>query len=195
MLYSSGVDKFSADSGVGLAGRTPDVAAAPGPISRALPAMPMAGLVALLMFMHTYAPVDQAPFMLGGMALMVAAELLIVYVQKRFKSGADVGLLFPATLWLAAAPAMLAVAMLLNGALDRSPVERHTQVVMRKWYMSGKHTSYHVQCTSWRPDQPFEKLSASRSPLYAQLHVGNSITVEVHKGALGIPWIGAIYVS
>ena len=116
---------------------------------------------------------------------------LISYIQKKQKRGDDVSTFFPMTTWLALAPACIATVVFSNGALDRSPVEPHPAVVMRTLVMCGKSTSYYLQTSSWRPNHSFEKLQVSYR-VYTQFHINDPIIVEVHRGALNIPWLGAI---
>lgn len=90
-----------------------------------------------------------------------------------------------------AAFAIFAGGLLLNGALDKAPPNDVKTTVIRKVWVSGKSTSYHVTVASWRPDRSEEQLRVDGS-VYNKAHVGHRITVEVHQGYFGLPWYGTI---
>lgn len=75
-----------------------------------------------------------------------------------------------------------------NGALDRSPPLQRPGVVVKRWYSSGKTTTYYLQI---RPDdgsRPHYQLSVASS-LYHQVSQGSRITMTTHAGRLGYEWL------
>jgi hypothetical protein len=86
----------------------------------------------------------------------------------------------------------MALVVLVNGPLDSSPVEQHRQVVTRKYISRGRGTSYYIEFSSWRPDRTTERASVSPKR-YAEFQVNDPVIIDVHKGALGIPWMGTIH--
>lgn len=97
------------------------------------------------------------------------------------------------TTWLAFGPAVLAGVLLLNGALDRSPIQLHRQFVVNKQATRGRwgSTTYHLEVTSWRPDRETEKFEVS-GPTFGEFGVNDPVTVALHMGALAIPWVSSI---
>lgn len=138
-----------------------------------------------------YPPLDRSTFSVTAFILFFLCLFLISYIQKKQKRGDDVSPFFPMTTWLALVPVCIATVVFANGAFDRSPVELHSLVVMRTLVMRGKSTSYYLQTSSWRPNHSFEKLQVSYR-VYTQFHINDPIIVEEHRGALNIPWLGAI---
>ena len=95
------------------------------------------------------------------------------------------------TNWLAFGPLCVAAVLLANGALDHSPIESHPGMVTQKLVSRGKSNSYYLETPSWRSSRSFEKLQVSYR-VYTQFQIDDPIIVEVHRGALGIPWLGAV---
>ncbi len=90
--------------------------------------------------------------------------------------------------------ALLAAALMLNGALDKFPPAEIKTTVVRKATVTGsqKHgTQYHVIVSSWRPGRTVEQLNVDSS-VYRRAVVGKVAMVELHKGYFGIPWFGNI---
>jgi hypothetical protein len=177
----------------GTFGQTPGPAQAPARLYRALLLVPAGGLMGTMGAISAYRPVDQGPFLRVTVGLFLAIFLLIGYVQRKARRREDVSSFFPMTYWLACVPAVLGLAFWLNGALDHSVPEPHQQVVTRKFVSHGGHgTSYYIEFTSWRPERTTEKLNV-RYRLYTQLQIDDSIVVDLRRGALAIPWIGAVH--
>ena len=160
-------------------------------MNRWLPLAPIAGLIGTMIAILIYPPLDRTSFSVTAFIIFFLCLFLISYIQKKQKRGDDVSTFFPMTTWLALAPACIATAVLANGALDHSPVEPHPAVVMQTLVRRGKSTSYYLQTSSWRPNHSFEKLQVSYR-VYTHFQINDPIIVEVHRGALNIPWLGAI---
>jgi hypothetical protein len=154
--------------------------------------IPVGGLLAAMAAISSYRPVDRWPILWPSLGVFFAAVILISHVRQKAIRGEDISSFFPVTYWLAFAPAILGLGLWMNGALDHSPPDSHQQVVTRKFVSHGRHgTSYWVEITSWRPQRSTEKLSVPYRQ-YVQLQVNDPIIVDLHRGALGIPWIGAV---
>lgn len=158
---------------------------------RMLPMIPLAGLIGLLVSRSKYRVLDESAWFPFVMLFVLATLFLISYVQKKLKSGEDVRPFFPYTLWLASGPLILAGLVFLNGALDRGTPEQHPSVLQRLVVSHGRSTSYFIEVKSWRPNHSTEKIPVPASQ-YAQFRVGDAVSVEVHRGALGIPWLGTV---
>jgi len=160
-------------------------------MNRWLPLAPMAGLIGTMIAILIYPPLDRNSFSLTTFIIAVPCVFLISYVQKKQKRGDDIASFFPMTAWLAFAPICIAAILFANGALDRSPVEPHPVVVTQRLVRHGKSTSYYLQTSSWRANHSSETLQVTYV-VFTQFQTNDAAIVEVHRGALGIPWLGAI---
>jgi len=103
------------------------------------------------------------------------------------------GLVPRASVFFGIALALLAVALLLNGALDRVPANEVKATVIRKAMVEGSHhgTYYNVIVSSWRPGRTQEDFDVD-SKVFKRIAAGKSVTVELHKGFFGVPWYSSI---
>jgi hypothetical protein len=152
---------------------------------------PILGLLCFAFAMIAWRPLDDAPFYWTGLILFFLALLVMSYVQRQAKKGMDVSAFFPFTTWLAFGCALVALVIVVNAKVDHSAVEQHQQVVTRKFVTHGRSSSNNIEFSSWR-NRPFEKISVSRQT-YDHFQVNQPIIVDLHHGALGIPWIGAVH--
>ncbi len=88
---------------------------------------------------------------------------------------------------------LLALLLFLNGGLDDSPLNRVRPTVMRKAVMHNAKgpTQYNLTVSSWRPGRSVENFNVVRS-VFDRSVVGKTVTVELHKGFFGLPWLGRI---
>jgi hypothetical protein len=79
-----------------------------------------------------------------------------------------------------------------NSMLDRSELARYQTTVTSMHVSQGKSTSYHLKLAPWGPaDSPYSDRSLSISvPLrkYQATHVGGTVCLDYHPGALNAPW-------
>lgn len=160
-------------------------------INRWLPLAPIAGLIGTLVGLLIYPPLDRNWFTWSAFLLFAPGIYLLSYLQKKQRRREDVSSFFPMTTWLAFAPLLVAAIVFTNGAVDRRPADFHPGVVTRKVMRHGKSNSYYVETPSWRPGHLVERLQLPYRQ-WMQLQANDLIMVEVHRGALGIPWLGKI---
>jgi hypothetical protein len=160
-------------------------------MNRWLPLAPAAGLIGTMLAILVYPPLERSFYAVSVFIVFVICIVLVSQVQKRQKRGDDVSSFSPMTNWIALIPVGIAVVLLINGALDRSLVESHRVVVMQKTVRHGKSYSYYLETSSWRANHLSEELQVSY-PVFGQFHVNDEAIVEVHRGALGIPWLGRV---
>jgi hypothetical protein len=67
------------------------------------------------------------------------------------------------------------------------PVENHVAVISKR-ISSGKTTTYYLSVTSWGNRAAGDELTVSKKQ-YNKTSEGDSVTVYLSKGKLGIPWI------
>jgi hypothetical protein len=159
-------------------------------MNRWLPFAPLTGLIGSMIAILLYPPLDRIHFGIA-IVLFLPSVFLSRYIQRKQKRGDDVSTFFPMTNWVAFAPLCVAAVLLANGALDHSPIESHPGVVTQKLVSRGKSNSYYLETPSWRSGRSFEKLQVSYR-VYTQFQINDPIVVEVHRGAFGIPWLGAV---
>ena len=179
------------DQGNGLLSEPRDFGKRRYRMNRWLPLAPFAGVIGTLIGSLIYPPLDRRSFALLAFLLFLPSVFLVSYVQKKQKRGIDISSFFPMTTWAALAPLCIAVAVFANGALDRFPVESHPVVITAKFLRHGKGNSYYLQVPSWRPKHSSEELQVTYK-VYGQFQTNDPIFVEMHRGALGMPWLGAI---
>jgi hypothetical protein len=187
---------------MGEMGAVPNTTAGTGPsqssatglaLDRVFLFVPFLGLLGFLGIRDMYPPLDGALWFWVAIGVCFAALILLRSAQDRAKEGKDVRFFFPITTWLAWGPTVVAAILLLNGVLDRSQVEQHHQIVADKRAVRGRWGSmtYYLEVTSWRANRGTEKLEVS-GVTYGQFRVDDPATVEVHEGALAIPWVAQI---
>jgi hypothetical protein len=178
---------------LGTLGQTPSDSATPTiRPNRAFVLIPTAGLIALMVAISVYRPLDRMLFFWLGFLSFFASVFLTSHVQQKSRHGADVSSFFPMIYWLALGPAVVGFALWVNGALDHRAVESHREVVTRTFVSRGRRgNSYHIEFTSWRSNRTTEQAEVSIWQ-YAEFRVDDPIIVEVHPGALGIAWLGGI---
>lgn len=155
--------------------------------------VPLVGLLGFLATHKFYPPLDDKPCSWIAIGLCFASLILLSVAKDRAKVGKNVQSFFPFTTWLACGPAIVAAVLLLNGALDLSQVEQHHQFVADKRAVRGRWGSmtYYLEVTSWRLHRGTERLEVS-GVTYGEFRVEDSVTVELHKGALALPWVARI---
>jgi hypothetical protein len=159
-------------------------------MNRWLPFAPLTGMIGTMVAILIYPLLDRSYFWIA-LVLFLPSVFLSRYIQTKQKRGDDVSSFFPMTTWLAFGPLCVATVLLANGALDHFPVESHPEVVTQKLASRGKTNSYYLETPSWRSSGSFEKLQVSYR-VYTQFQINDRVIVEVHRGALGIPWLGAV---
>lgn len=155
--------------------------------------VPFLSLLAFLAIRDVYPLLDGKPCYWIAIGLCIAGLSLISGAQQRSKAGKNIRSFFPITTWLAFGPVILAGILLLNGMLDHSQVEQHHQLVVDKRISRGRlsSTTYYLDVTSWRANQSTEELEVS-GLIYGQFRVEDPVTIELHKGALALPWVARI---
>lgn len=175
-------------------GQRPVLSAQPAvPLRRPFLLIPVGGLMGTMLAIAAYRPLDQTRFLWVVLILFFAIVILVGHIQTKARRGGDVSSFFPMVYWIAALPVILAAALWMNGLLDHSTPETHQQVVTRKYASRGRSgTSYYVEFTSWRENRMIEGVNVKYRE-WIQFRVDDSILVDVHRGALGIPWIGDVH--
>lgn len=139
------------------------------------------GALALGISLHPYQPFDAGSMLLGVFAICITALGILVTADKDEHINA---------MYLLAAllPWLLASALVVNGALDRSPETLYHTVVIkehfnRKWMDS-------IVVRSWRPGRATESVYVrGYNGFYDP---GEGVTVGIKPGVLGIAWVSSV---
>ena len=171
----------------------PDSNNSPLGANRAFVLVPAGGLIGAMAALSVYRPLDRGTFLWLIFGAFFVIVFLLAHIRRKTMGGSDVSSFFPMVYWVAFAPAVLGLALWLNGAMDHSPVESHKETVTRRYITHGRHgPTYYIEFTSWRPKRLAEQMSVSYTQ-YMQLQVNDPVVVDIHRGALGIPWVGTIH--
>lgn len=150
------------------------------------------GLLGGLFPYVVYPPLDQGllvTFALCVLFLPMALQLRSI-VRRRLSE--DAGRLRSAYVYSSLALAVLALLLILNGWLDRSPRSVVRTAVIEKKAVRGKGgTRYVLTVSSWRPGRRTEDFRVS-SYEFNRSVVGKTVAVELHKGFFNLPWFGNI---
>jgi hypothetical protein len=155
---------------------------------------PLAGIIALILPLIAYHPLDDTLMFWVGVIPCLIAAVLITIAWRGAQAGGGVPPFFPRTIWLATGCLFVPMVLLANGVLDHSSVEQHRQIITRTILEHGRRGSiyYYLELKSWRAGRTHEKVMVSYQK-YAESNVGDSVIVETHSGALGIPLLVSVH--
>jgi hypothetical protein len=137
-------------------------------------------------------PLDAGPLLVLGICILMVPLLMQLWSIVKKRQSEDLARLRTAYLYSSIVLLLLALLPLLNGWLDKSPARSVKTTVVRKTsYRHRSGSSYYITVSSWRPGKSDEELRVG-SRLYSNVVIGKSVTVEVHKGFFGLPWMGDV---
>ena len=150
------------------------------------------GLLAGFFAYIVFPPLDADAMLALGICILMLPPLMQLWSIVKKRQSEDIGRLRTAYLYSSIVLLLLALLPLLNGWLDKSPTSAvRTTVLQKTSYRHRSGTSYYITVPSWRPGRSDEELRVG-SRLYNNVVVGKSVTVEVHKGFFGLPWMGDV---
>lgn len=152
------------------------------------------GVLGGLLAYVVYPPLDQALLVIFGLGVLFLPMLLHLRSVMRKRLVDDAPMLRNAYVCASLVLALFAGFLLLNGALDRSTRTLvRTTLVQKSFRRSRGATAYTLTVSSWRPGRRSEDFRVN-SRTFARAVVGEPVTIELHKGYLGVPWSGNIWV-
>jgi hypothetical protein len=150
------------------------------------------GLLGGILAYIIYPPLDSGPLVVFGLCAFSLPLVLQLFSVARKRVSEDVSRLRTAYVYTSLALALLALMVLLNGSLDRTPRGAVRTTVTHKSSSRWRNTtSYRLTVSSWRAGRSVEELEVG-ARLYNNVFVGGVITVEAHKGFFGLPWYGDV---
>lgn len=150
------------------------------------------GFLEILVVTYFYPLLDENAISTLELLLFFLFFALTIETLRRTRQHFDVTMLKKYLFSLVPAPAVLGALLFFNAVLDPSPaVDRQTQIVQKSYSGVRVGTSYHLIVSSWRPGKKEENLAVS-SRTFNRVHAGEAVTVEVHKGLLGLSWFSRI---
>jgi hypothetical protein len=146
------------------------------------------GVLGGIFAMIVYPPLDQGLLVTCGLCVLFLPLVLQLRSILRKRLGEEIEQLRRAYVYSSIALATVALLLVLNGRLDRSPAQVMRATVIQKTETSSKGaTRYTLTVSSWRPGRKTEDFRVS-SYQFRRAAIGKRVTVEVHKGYLGLPW-------
>jgi hypothetical protein len=116
---------------------------------------------------------------------------IAMWVERRALRHMEVEALKRVYYGLIPLPWLLALLLLGNGALDRSPPQLETARVVGKFAMRGPVPSRRLIVNSWREGHRFERVPIDQSDFY-RFAAGDVVEVQVKGGLVGIPWVSGV---
>jgi hypothetical protein len=116
---------------------------------------------------------------------------LAIWLERRALRHAEVEALKRIYYGLIPLPWLLAILLLGNGALDRAQPRLEPARVIGKFSMAGPVHNRRLIVTSWRDGHRFERVPVDRGD-FDLFTSGDVVSVEVHEGLVGIPWVAGV---
>ena len=153
----------------------------------------MGGLLGTIVATWRYPLLDQDRILWLALSLFFAPILIYLVLAVRKRAGANLKLLRKTFTWAGGAMVVLVFLLLVNGAFDTHPPSIENSVVTRKSVAHGRGGTYYTVrvSPSWRTGREEEKLSVG-GRTFAAVSIGQAVAVEVHPGALGLPWFTSV---
>ena len=126
--------------------------------------------------------------------LFFLALTLAVILESRARQHKEIEVLKRIYAGFIPLPWILAATLFVNGRLDsQKQLEYYPTVVVSKFNMKGiVRGSRRLLVRSWRPGQKVERLAVDADD-FDRFQDGDTVTVAVEPGALGIPWYYGVY--
>ncbi len=154
----------------------------------------LSGLVALIMGVSNYQPLDGGKTFLYSLKFSIPFMLLFGWLALHLLKGRSTSHVELIVVWIISFIAFplgtAGYVIYFNGALDKSDPVVHEARVVHKYYSRSKNSySYYAQLESWRENRDVEKIKVSKK-FYNNLTPGDStMTITTKKGELGFEWI------
>lgn len=141
-----------------------------------------------------YPPLDLDLMLVFFGLLFFLALSIAVILERRARQHKEVEILKRIYAGFIPLPWILAATLFLNGRLDsQKNLTYYPTVVVSKFNMKGiVRGSRRLLVRSWRPGQKVERLAVDADD-FDRFQDGDTVTVAVESGVLGIPWYFGVY--
>ena len=150
------------------------------------------GAVAFVPASQVYPPLELDAILIFVGVLFFMVLGLAVWIERRARAHAEVETLKRVYFGFVPVPWLLAALLFLNGKFDTALPTRQVASVVGKFSMRGVLRSSRLVVTSWRDGRRIERVPVDRDD-YNRFQRGDRVVVQMQKGAVGIPWVYAVY--
>jgi len=150
----------------------------------------MVALVVWLIARENYPYLDDRLIFYLFLATLLAPFISGIVGTPRGDASSGVSTSRRAYGWGAFVVAALTFVLVGNGAFDKAPPERMSATVADQdisHFRGGAASYYLVVRPSWRSHRSYETLTVG-SATYQQVHIGSTVTFNVHRGYFHLPW-------
>jgi hypothetical protein len=141
-----------------------------------------------------YPPLDIDAMLVFFGVIFFGVLFLAVTLERRARNRREIEVLKRTYSGFIPLPWILAATLFVNGRLDsQNHVAYYPTTVESRFYMKGiVRGSRRLLVRSWREGQRIERLAVDADDL-DRFREGDSVSVGVEPGALGIPWYYGVY--
>jgi hypothetical protein len=154
----------------------------------------LVGSLAFPYVSQIYAPLDLDLMLVFFGLLFFLALAIAVVLERRARQHKEIEVLKRVYAGFIPLPWILAATLFANGRLDsQKDLAYYPTTVVSKFNMKGiVRGSRRLHVRSWRAGQKVEALAVNADD-FDRFQIGDTVTVAVEPGALGIPWYFVVY--
>jgi hypothetical protein len=154
----------------------------------------LTGSLAFPYVIQLYPPLDLDLMLVFFGILFFIALTVAVFLDRRARRHQEIEVLKRLFAGFVPLPWILAATLFVNGRFDSAKrVVYHPTTVVSRFNMKGfVRGTRRLVVYSWRPGQRVERLAVDFDD-YDRFQQGDSVTVAVEPGLLGIPWYDGVY--
>ncbi len=149
------------------------------------------GSLAFVAAAYHFPPLEMDKMLIFCGIVFFLGLAMAVWVERGALRGSQITVRKRLFLTVVPVPWLLAALLVVNATLDNAPVRDHTTQVVRKFSMSAMVPTRRLVVGSWLPGHRYERVPVS-SAEYSRFRVGETVTVEIHPGLAGIPWVAGV---
>ncbi len=149
------------------------------------------GILAFLAACRWYPPLEIDGILIFVGVIFFLTLFLAIVVERRALRHAEVEALKRVYYGFVPLPWLLGVLLCLNGGLDRTTSRECPARVVEKFALTAPLPNRRLILTSWREDRRVERVAVDRDD-FNRFHPGDTITVRVKEGLVGIPWVSGV---
>ncbi len=152
----------------------------------------LAGAVIFLPSSQVFPPLEMDAILIFVGVMFFSVLGLAVWIDRHARGHEEVEALKRIYFGFVPLPWLLAALLFVNGKFDTAPPIRQMTRVVGKFTMPGVLRNNRLVVSSWRSGQHFERLPVDRDD-FNRFQRGDLVVVQVQGGAIGVPWVYAVY--